>query len=71
MTTQSNLSPLRILRMRQVMARTGLARSTIYEHIRNKRFPNQVTLGPHSVGWVERDIDAWIAERIEASRQVG
>lgn len=71
MVTQSNSTPLRILRMRQVMLRTGLARSTIYEHIRNKRFPNQVALGPHSVGWVEKEIDSWIVGRIEASRQTG
>lgn len=61
-------APLRILRLRQVVARTGLSRSTIYQHISKGRFPKQVTLGPQSVGWVERDIEAWIIERIEASR---
>ena len=61
-------APLRILRLRQVIARTGLSRSTIYHHISEGRFPKQVTLGPQSVGWVEGDVDAWIVGRIEASR---
>ena len=57
-----------MLRLRQVIARTGLSRSTIYEIINKGNFPRQVSLGSHSVGWVEREVDAWIAERIESSR---
>lgn len=60
---------LRILRLPQVMTRTGLSRSTIYEHIAHAKFPKQVSLGPHSVGWVEEEIEAWIFSRIEASRR--
>lgn len=60
--------PVRILRLRQVIARTGLARSTIYEHIRNGNFPNQIVLGRRSVGWIETEIDAWISGRIRISR---
>lgn len=69
MVTAHATAPQRILRLRQVMARTGLSRSTIYEHISRGRFPKQVSLGPQSVGWVEREIDGWINSRIQASRQ--
>jgi prophage regulatory protein len=58
-----------ILRINRVKARTGLARSTIYERIKEGDFPAQVSLGPRAVGWLESDIDAWIAGRVERSRQ--
>lgn len=62
---------LTILRRKQVEARTGLAKSTIYSRIQSGTFPAPIQLGEKSggcVGWVESDISAWIADRIEASR---
>lgn len=58
----------RILRLPSVIARTGLSRSTIYEHISNGNFPEQISLSAHSVGWIENEVDSWIATRIAASR---
>ena len=57
-----------ICRLPEVMARTGLSRSTIYEMIRKRRFPAQINLGPRAVGWVESEIVEWIEERIDESR---
>ena len=61
-------SPRVILRLRQVMARTGLSRSTIYERIQAGEFPAQIALGARAVGWLEADIDAWIAGQVERTR---
>ena len=64
---------LTILRRKQVEARTGLSRSTIYAKMtRNPKrpgdydptFPRPVPLGGKSVGWLEHEIDAWLADRI-------
>lgn len=57
-----------ILRLTQVKARTGLSRSTIYLRIAQKRFPKQVALGDRAVGWLENEIDQWIAERVDQAR---
>ena len=57
-----------ILRLPEVKARTGLSRSTIYLRIAEGQFPPPINLGERSVGWVEAEIDAWIAKRIELSR---
>ncbi|EKS73138.1 DNA-binding transcriptional activator [Burkholderia sp. SJ98] len=54
-------SALTILRRKQVEAATGLARSTIYQRIKNKTFPAAVQLGPRAVGWRVGDIDAFLA----------
>lgn len=52
-----------ILRLPQVRARTGLARTSIYLAIAAGTFPASVRLGVRSVGWKVSDIDAWIASR--------
>ncbi len=59
-----------ILRLPAVIARTGLSRSTIYLRISNDDFPAPISLGGRAVGWVESDIDDWLAEKIEASRSI-
>jgi prophage regulatory protein len=59
---------LEILRRREVQARTGLSRSTIYERVRAKTFPLPISLGSQSVGWLKSEIDEWIAERVKLSR---
>jgi prophage regulatory protein len=63
MTDRAPSSPRVILRLRQVVARTGLARSTLYERIQAGTFPAQISLGPRAVGWLESDVEAWIAGR--------
>jgi prophage regulatory protein len=50
--------PRKILRLAQVRERTGLSTSSIYAKIAAGAFPKQVPLGPHSVGWIEEEIDA-------------
>ncbi len=57
-----------ILRLPEVKARTGLSRSTIYLRIAEGKFPPPINLGERCVGWLESEIDAWIAKRIELSR---
>jgi prophage regulatory protein len=58
--------PIRILRRRDVERRTGLSRSAIYQAMAERRFPKSIPLGPHSVGWIEDEVDGWINERIAA-----
>jgi len=57
-----------ILRLPEVKARTGLARSTIYLRMSEGAFPEPISLGARSVGWIESEIDAWIARRIAEIR---
>ena len=59
----------RILRLPEVMARTGLSRSTIYLRVSQGTFPKPVSLGARAVGWVEAEIQEWLQRQIEASRK--
>ncbi|MDS1311215.1 helix-turn-helix transcriptional regulator [Marinobacter xiaoshiensis] len=56
---------MKILRLKQVAAMTGLARSTIYKYVSAGTFPEPIPLGGRSVGWVEAEVHRWITERIE------
>ena len=57
-----------ILRLPEVISRTGLSRSSIYLRIANNTFPKSISLGGRAVGWLEQDVDKWIIEKIEISR---
>lgn len=64
----SETKPITILRRKEVEARTGLARSSIYEYIRRGAFPAPISLGTQSVGWIEAEIDDWLRAQIQKSR---
>jgi prophage regulatory protein len=56
--------PDRIIRLRTVLARTGLSRSTIYRKIAEGTFPAQLRISINGTGWHESDIDRWIANPV-------
>lgn len=55
----------RILKMPEVIERCALSRSSIYAHIQNNKFPQPIRLGERAVGWLESELNSWIAERAE------
>lgn len=70
MTHQDRKSAVEILRFSKVHARTGLPRSTLYDRIRDGRFPRPVSLGGgRAVGWLSSEVDQWITEQAAASRR--
>ena len=56
---------MRIIRLKEVIDSTGLARSTIYKYIGEGTFPKPVSLGDRCVGWVDSEVHDWILARIE------
>lgn len=56
---------MKVLRLKQVMAMTGLARSTLYKYMVTEGFPAQVKLGARAVGWLEAEVLAWLEARIQ------
>ncbi|MCC5993756.1 MAG: AlpA family transcriptional regulator [Rhodobacteraceae bacterium] len=52
-----------ILRMREVIQRIGLSRSTIYKLMENNDFPKPMKLGSQAIGWRDTDIETWISNR--------
>ena len=60
----------KILRRREVEARTGFARSTIYLKVSQGEFPKPIKLGARAVGWLEGEIEEWLDEKVERSRRL-
>lgn len=67
--TQKEYHGQAILRRRQVEARTGLSKSSIYLAIQRGEFPRPINIGKRAVGWLESDIDSWVQERIARRAQ--
>lgn len=53
-------SPERILRIRTVLERTGLSRSTLYRKIQQGTFPKQLRISERCMGWRESAVEAWM-----------
>jgi predicted DNA-binding transcriptional regulator AlpA len=47
----------------------GLSRSAIYELQAEQRFPQAIKITERSVGWLEGEIQEWLANHIERSRR--
>ncbi|EKH4534234.1 AlpA family transcriptional regulator [Escherichia coli] len=56
------------IRLSEVMRCTGYGRAWIYRLISLGRFPKPVKIGSRSVAFIESEVDEWINQRIDASR---
>jgi prophage regulatory protein len=52
----------RIIRLKTVLDRTGLSRSTLYRKINEGTFPPQLKISVHGAGWHESSVNQWIAD---------
>ena len=59
---------VRILRLPQVLDKTGLSRSMVYSEIDEGNFPKPIQLTRRTTGWLEHEVNAWLATKIAAAR---
>jgi prophage regulatory protein len=52
-----------MLRLAQVLERTGLGKTKIYEMQNLRRFPMSVKVTETSVRWIESEVDTWLEDR--------
>lgn len=50
----------KLIRLPKVSELTGMARSTIYERMKNGAFPRPLKLSVRHVAWREEDVFSWI-----------
>ena len=53
--------PDRIIRIKSVLAVTGLSRSTLYRKINKGTFPCQIKISDQCAGWHESAVLTWVA----------
>ena len=59
-----------LLRLQQVMDRTGLGRSSIYAMASKGEFPKPIKIELRSSAWLENEIRDWVRDKILESRGI-
>ena len=67
-TQDNQKKPKRIIRLSEVMKRTGKSRSSIYVGMAEGSFPKKIKTGGKSIGFLENEIEEWIENCVKASR---
>ena len=57
---QLESSVKRLLRIKEVLARLSISRSSFLEGCRTGRFPQPIKIGPRTTVWKAEEIDAFI-----------
>ena len=65
----------RLIRLPEVLSRTGYGRTSIYRKMEEGTFPKCLKLGPpmedltqfdsRAIAWIENEVDQWVESRIE------
>lgn len=65
MVRQLDKAP-RILRMKQLIERTGLSRATLYVLMaKDPTFASKIQLTTRTIGFYEHEVEAWLASRAQ------
>ncbi|EFS2130082.1 AlpA family transcriptional regulator [Salmonella enterica subsp. enterica serovar Bareilly] len=59
----------RLIRLSEVMNKTGFGKAWIYRLISQNRFPQPVKIGIRAIAFIESEIDEWIQLTIENSKK--
>ena len=59
----------RFLRWPEVRNLTGLSRSSIWRLMRNGRFPKSKLIGLRSTGWMQSEVEQWMANPVKYSQE--
>lgn len=54
--------PDRMLRLRTVLDRTGLSRSTLFRKVHEGSFPKQIPIAARCTGWRESAVNDWMKD---------
>ncbi|TIN78334.1 AlpA family phage regulatory protein [Mesorhizobium sp.] len=55
---------MQIIPIKEVCRRVGISRTTVWQLIRDGKFPRLVQITPKRKGFVDSEIEAWITARI-------
>ncbi len=56
---------MKFLKLQQVMDKTTLCRSSIYNLIKAGEFPKNVTVMGKQKAWLESEVEDWMMEKME------
>ncbi|PMJ34831.1 transcriptional regulator [Vibrio cyclitrophicus] len=59
---------MKFLKLQQVMDKTTLCRSSIYNLIKAGEFPENVTVMGKRKAWLESEVEDWMMEKVESEQ---
>jgi prophage regulatory protein len=62
------MTQTKLIRINEVLLKTGKAKSSLYKDIAEGNFPKPIKIGIRSVAWIESEVDSYISNRISQSR---
>lgn len=68
LSKEQKIENIRLIRRKEVQAKTGLGASSIYAMMQQGTFPKAINISERRVAWIESDIDLWISERIKSHK---
>lgn len=65
-----HISNTKLIRLSEVMSKTGYSKSWIYKLIKKNQFPKPIKVGTRAVAFIEREIEEFLQELISKSRSL-
>jgi len=62
---------MKLIRLDEVKAKTGLCTTSIYKAMRDGSFPKNLAISKQARAWDDAEVEAWIAAKIAAARVGG
>ncbi|WP_424765372.1 helix-turn-helix transcriptional regulator [Necropsobacter rosorum] len=59
----------RFINIDEVIDRTSLKKTTIYDLMKKQSFPQSIRLAQNRIAWLESEIDDWIEHKIKANKE--
>ena len=53
----------KVLKLKEVIKKSALSKSSLYEKIKRGTFPAPIKLGERASGWIDDEVDEWIEAR--------
>jgi prophage regulatory protein len=53
----------RVLRLAALLAVLDISAPTLWRRVKDKSFPQPISLGGRSIGWLQSEVNAWIKAR--------
>lgn len=55
---------MRLIRLKEVLHKTGLSKATLYRLIQSGDFPASVSIANRAVAWEESLVDEWLIKKV-------
>ena len=71
MSATSPIPTRQYIRAQELATMLAVHRTTLWRWVHDGHLPRPVQLGPNTIAWDSREIDAWLAERAGVTKDSG